>query len=57
MLTRSEKPIRNHIEHRDIKHWCKHLNATPEQLRGAIEKVGNAVAAVEKELKSLATKN
>ena len=56
MLTQPEKPSRNHIEPKDIKHWSKHLNATPEQLREAIEKVGNSVVAVEKELKNLTAK-
>ncbi|MEO6839701.1 MAG: DUF3606 domain-containing protein [Bradyrhizobium sp.] len=57
MLTQPEKPDRNHIERKDIKRWSKHLDATPDQLREAIEKVGNSVAAVEKELKNLAAKS
>lgn len=56
MLTQPEKPDRNHIERKHIKRWSKHLNATPDRLREVIEKVGNSVAAVEKELKSLAAK-
>jgi Protein of unknown function (DUF3606) len=49
-LTAPAKPTRNHIEHRDVKHWAKHWNVSPEQIRGAIEKTGNSVAAVEKQL-------
>ena len=56
MLTQPEKPSRNHIEGKDIKHWSKHLNTTPDALRAAIAKVGNAVAAVEKELQNSAAK-
>jgi hypothetical protein len=56
MLTQPEKPDRNHIEPQDIKRWAKHWNVEPAQLRSAIEKVGNSVAAVEKELHSLAGK-
>jgi Protein of unknown function (DUF3606) len=56
MLTRPEKPTRCHIERKHLKHWAKHLNATPDRLWEVIEKVGNSVAAVEKELKSLAAK-
>jgi uncharacterized protein DUF3606 len=47
-LTKPVKPVRNHIQPTDIKHWAKHWNVTPEQIEGAIEKVGNSVAAVEK---------
>jgi Protein of unknown function (DUF3606) len=57
MLTQPERPSRSHIERKDIKHWAKHLNTTPDQLRKVIEKVGNSVAAVEKELKSLIAKD
>lgn len=56
MLTRPEKPSRNHIELKDIKRWSKHLDATPDQLQEVIEKVGNAVATVKRELKNLAAK-
>jgi hypothetical protein len=33
-----------------VKHWSKHWKVMPEHVRGAIEKVGNSVAAVQKEL-------
>ena len=49
-LTRREKPIRNHIQSADIKHWAKHWNVGPEEIRAAIEKVGNSVVAVQKQL-------
>jgi hypothetical protein len=56
MLTRPEKPKRNHIERKDIKRWSKHLNVTPGQLSTAMEKVGNSATAVGKELQHLKTK-
>jgi uncharacterized protein DUF3606 len=49
-LSEPVKPTRNHIQHQDIKHWAKHWNVSPEQIRVAIEKSGNSVAAVEKQL-------
>lgn len=49
-LSKPQKPIRNHIQARDIKHWSKHWRVPPEHIRAAIDKVGNSVAAVEKEL-------
>jgi Protein of unknown function (DUF3606) len=56
MLTRPEKPQRNHIERKDVKCWSKHLNVTPDQLSTVIEKVGNSAAAVGKELQRLKAK-
>jgi hypothetical protein len=56
MLTRPEKPKRNHIERKDTKRWSKHLNVTPGQLSTAMEKVGNSATAVGKELQHLKTK-
>lgn len=55
MLTQPEKPNRSHIEFKEIKYWSKHLKATPDAIRIAIEKVGNSVAAVEKELQNSTT--
>jgi len=36
----------------EIKHWAKHLGVSEETLRQTVEKVGNAAAAVRKELRS-----
>jgi hypothetical protein len=33
-----------------MKHWSKHWDVTPEEIRAAIDKVGNSVEAVQKEL-------
>ena len=49
-LTKPDQPIRRHIQPDDVKHWSKHWKVTAEQIRTVIEKVGNSVAAVEKEL-------
>jgi hypothetical protein len=49
-LTRRTRPIRNHIQGVDTKHWAKHWDVSPEQIRAAIDKVGNSVEAVQKEL-------
>jgi hypothetical protein len=49
-LSQPEKAIRHHIEPHQVKHWSKHWKVTPDHIRAAIEKVGNSVAAVEKEL-------
>jgi hypothetical protein len=48
-LAKPDRPIRNHIQAPDIKHWSKHWKVTPEHIRAAIEKVGNSVEAVKKE--------
>lgn len=34
----------------EFRYWCKHLKVAPDELRRAIEKVGNSAAAVRKEL-------
>jgi Protein of unknown function (DUF3606) len=49
-LSKPDRPDRNHIQSDGVKHWSKHWKVTPEQIRGAIEKVGNSVTAVQKEL-------
>ena len=49
-LTKPDQPIRNHIQPDDVKHWSKRWKVTPGQVLGAIEKVGNSVKAVQKEL-------
>jgi hypothetical protein len=50
-LTQPTTPDRNHIGNGELKHWAKHWSVSPEDVRQAIEKVGNAVGAVRKELK------
>ncbi len=53
-LTRREQPDRSKIEmHRalEVKSWTHELNVTREELQAAIDKVGNSVAAVRKQLK------
>lgn len=50
-LTQPTTPNRNHIGKGELKHWAKHWKVSPEDVRLAIEKVGNAVGAVHKELK------
>jgi hypothetical protein len=50
-LTVPLPPDRNHIAKRDLKHWAKHFHVTPAEIKAAIDKVGNAVVAVESELK------
>jgi hypothetical protein len=34
-----------------MKHWSKHWKVVPGEIRAAVEKVGNSVAAVQKELR------
>ena len=51
-LTRRETPDRSKINIDDpveVKSWSRELKVSREQLRGVVEKVGNA-AAVRKEL-------
>jgi hypothetical protein len=50
-LSKPGKPIRHHIETHDMKYWSKHWKVLPEQILAAVEKVGNSVAAVQKELR------
>src|SRR5882724_11695727 len=52
MLHRGQQ-VRNFINmHEDdqVKFWTRHLEVTVEDLREAVEKVGNAAAAVRKQL-------
>jgi len=35
----------------EIRYWSEKFNVSPDQLRAAIKKVGNSVAALEKELR------
>ena len=37
-------------EPHEVRYWTKHLNVSKQQLQKAVDKVGNAAAAVRKEL-------
>jgi len=50
-LTQPTTPDRNHIANSDIKRWAKHWNVGPNEIRSAVERVGNSAGAVRKELK------
>jgi Protein of unknown function (DUF3606) len=44
---------RSHIAMSDqsaVRRWAKHLNATEDELRCAVDKVGNSIAAVRKQM-------
>ncbi len=52
-LIKKAAPDRSKIamgEEREVKYWTRHLGVTREQLQRAVDKVGNAAAAVRKEL-------
>jgi hypothetical protein len=52
-LTKKEAPDRSKINLHDpcaVKGWCHELGVSKEQLRMLVDKVGNAAAAVRKEL-------
>jgi hypothetical protein len=52
-LLKRGRPDRNLINmHEDfeVKYWTKHLGVSLEELKKAVEKVGNGAAAVRKEL-------
>lgn len=40
----------NMHEDYEVKYWTKHLGVSREELQRAVDKVGNAAAAVRKEL-------
>ena len=40
----------NMREPHEVQYWTKHLKVSKEQLQKAVDKVGNAAAAVRKEL-------
>ena len=42
----------NMHEPHEVRHWTKHLNVSKQQLQKAVDKVGNAAAAVRKELRA-----
>ena len=51
--TKRGQPDRSFInmqEDYEVKYWTRHLGVTREELQGAIDKVGNAAAAVRKQL-------
>jgi 3-oxoacyl-[acyl-carrier-protein] synthase III len=50
---KKETPDRSKInmsDPRELKYWCKALEASEEQLAKAVDKVGNSAATVRKEL-------
>ena len=50
---KKETPDRSKInmsDLRELKYWCKALEASEEQLAKAVDKVGNSAATVRKEL-------
>ena len=52
-LVRRGPPHRSHIDLTkadEVRYWIKHLGVEKARLADAIEKVGNSVAAVRKEL-------
>jgi hypothetical protein len=50
-LTQPTTPDRNHIVNRDVKRRAKHWNVGREDIRSAVERVGNSAGAARKELK------
>ena len=52
-LTTREQPDRSKINMdrgHEVHYWTKHFRVSKEELRKAIDKVGNSAAAVRKEL-------
>jgi len=52
-LTKRDQPDRSKInmsEDFEVKHWLKALGVSKDELKRAVEKVGNSAAAVRKEL-------
>ena len=52
-LTKRGQPDRSLInmsEDHEVKYWTRHLGVSREELQRAVDKVGNAAAAVRKEL-------
>ncbi len=48
-------PLRNHIDmssELEVKYWVKHLGVRREELKRAVDKVGNSAATIRKELES-----
>jgi Protein of unknown function (DUF3606) len=54
-LTKPETPDRSKINlqsEQELKYWTRALGISKDELRSVIEKVGNAAAAVRKEIAS-----
>jgi hypothetical protein len=51
-LRRADRCSINMDDNEEVRHWTKHLKVTTEELQAVIDKVGNAAAAVRKELAS-----
>jgi len=52
-LTKKQQPDRSKInmhQAHEVKYWTRALKVSPDELRKAVEKVGNSAAAVRKEL-------
>jgi uncharacterized protein DUF3606 len=52
-LTKKQQPDRSKInmhQAHEVKYWAHALKVSPEELRKAVDKVGNSAAAVRKEL-------
>jgi Protein of unknown function (DUF3606) len=52
-LTKKQQPDRSKInlhQPHEVKYWTHALKVTPDELRKAVDKVGNSAAAVRKEL-------
>jgi hypothetical protein len=49
-IPKSVQSARNHIQSADVKCWARHWHVTEEQIRLTIEKAGNSVMAIRKEL-------
>ena len=45
-----DRSLINMSEDYEVKYWTKHLGVSRAELQGAIDKVGNAAAAVRKQL-------
>jgi 3-oxoacyl-[acyl-carrier-protein] synthase III len=45
-----DRRLINMHEDFEVKYWTKHLGITREELQAAVDKVGNAAAAVRKQL-------
>ena len=53
ILKKSVRPMRLHIDlsqEKEVRYWMKHLHVSSDQLRKAIDKVGNSASAVRKQL-------
>jgi len=45
-----DRSVINMHEDYELRYWMKHLGVTHEQLKAAVDKVGNSAAAVRKQL-------